>query len=348
MDRSKAGLHCGKETTTFTAAGMAIFAVLVFGVSGSTLRAQDGRDQGAPSVRPEFEVASVKAVNGVPDAKGRLRCPDSFKVDRGRVDITCLSTAGLIAHAFQISPDRVVGPDWLSGPGSQKFDVEAKIPQGTSAIQVPEMLQALLSERFKLSVHRGTANRDVYALVVAKGGSRMRRVPAEASGGVAPRSEDGPTAIELFGGVETARKTVTRSADGRSSTTTISNPRMGAVIETDGPDLFQRWEAPSTTLEGLVSLLDRVTPLSMPVVNMTGLEGRYHVLLEVTLKDVVGGERNIADDPSGRERALAELDEMTLRAFNDGLRKLGLQLERRKAHIGILIVDHVEKLPTGN
>lgn len=35
-------------------------------------------------------------------------------------------------------------------------------------------------------------------------------------------------------------------------------------------------------------------------------------------------------------------------AFNAGLQKLGLQLERRKAAVETLVVDRVEKTPTGN
>jgi uncharacterized protein (TIGR03435 family) len=35
-------------------------------------------------------------------------------------------------------------------------------------------------------------------------------------------------------------------------------------------------------------------------------------------------------------------------AVNTALLKLGLQLERRKAPVETLFVDHVEKIPTGN
>jgi uncharacterized protein (TIGR03435 family) len=42
------------------------------------------------------------------------------------------------------------------------------------------------------------------------------------------------------------------------------------------------------------------------------------------------------------------MEDAVLRRFNDGLRKLGLQLERRKGPLETLIVDRVEKMPTGN
>jgi uncharacterized protein (TIGR03435 family) len=43
-----------------------------------------------------------------------------------------------------------------------------------------------------------------------------------------------------------------------------------------------------------------------------------------------------------------ERDDAVLRGFNDGLRKLGLQLERRKRPVETLFVDHVKKTPTEN
>lgn len=47
-------------------------------------------------------------------------------------------------------------------------------------------------------------------------------------------------------------------------------------------------------------------------------------------------------------RAGTEMEEAILNAFNDGLRKLGLKLERRKGPIEVLVVDRVERSPTGN
>jgi uncharacterized protein (TIGR03435 family) len=53
-------------------------------------------------------------------------------------------------------------------------------------------------------------------------------------------------------------------------------------------------------------------------------------------------------DPTEIEKARIERDEVVLRAFNDGLRKLRLELERRKGPVETLVVDHVEKTPSGN
>ncbi len=67
------------------------------------------------------------------------------------------------------------------GPGATRFDIAAKIPKGAAADKVPEMVQALLADRFGLTVHRGTTVQPIYALVVAKGGLKLERAGAAAA-----------------------------------------------------------------------------------------------------------------------------------------------------------------------
>jgi len=286
--------------------------------------------------RPKFEVATIKPaierVAAQPRSGGRPGggCPQSLKVDRSRVDIACATLTTLIGFAYRFSPDRVTGPDWMVGLSSPKFDIAAKLPEGASKDQVPEMIRSLLAERFKLAIHHGTANRAIYALVVTRGGPKMQAVAMVRDGAT---DSSAPGAVGFYGGIQTS---TAPNANGRGDTTTISNPRMGIVRETTGPTGVQRWEAASISLEGLADLLDKVAPLSSPIIDATGLRGRYQMGLEVVLPD-----------PSG-EHAGMEIEERLLKSFNDGLRKLGLQLERRKGLVETLAVDHVEKIPTAN
>jgi uncharacterized protein (TIGR03435 family) len=71
--------------------------------------------------------------------------------------------------------------DWnvSSGPGwirSDRFDVSAKAPVtgNLAEQQLRPMLQALLAERFKLKLHKTTKEMSGYALVVAKGGPKVK------------------------------------------------------------------------------------------------------------------------------------------------------------------------------
>ena len=96
-------------------------------------------------------------------ASGKLHV--GMKVDAARVDIGFYSLADLIRTAYRVKAYQVSGPDWIS---AQRFDILAKMPEGATREQVPEMLQVLLAERFRLTIHRETRDHSVYALVAGK------------------------------------------------------------------------------------------------------------------------------------------------------------------------------------
>jgi uncharacterized protein (TIGR03435 family) len=49
----------------------------------------------------------------------------------------------------------VIGPDWLES----RFNIDAKMPAGSTRNQVPEMLQSLLADRFHMKSH--SASKDL-------------------------------------------------------------------------------------------------------------------------------------------------------------------------------------------
>src|SRR5205823_199443 len=65
----------------------------------------------------------------------------------------------------------VSGPAWLS---SERYDIAARTSPQTSQADLRLMLQALLTERFKLTIHREAKELPVYALVAAKGGTKLK------------------------------------------------------------------------------------------------------------------------------------------------------------------------------
>jgi uncharacterized protein (TIGR03435 family) len=323
------------------------FAVLAFGQTPVT-------SEPGPTDGVRFEVASVKPVlNWPPVAGASVRgaagtgggCPTTMRVDRERVDFNCVNLEMMIGYAFRLPPNRITGPDWMMAVGSPRFNIQAKLPQGASENQVPEMFQALLAERFKLTMHRGTGNLPVYALVVAKGGLKVTEAAPETGAATSPADPDAPPSLDGFYGNIQSR--TIPSADGSSSTTTFSSPRMGTVRQSGDPYRVERWEASAISFGGLADLLENVAPLPLPVVDMTGLMGRYQMVLEVSLKDLPGARRR---NSGGGEPIAADEDigATVLRGFNDGLVKLGLRLELRKGPLATLVVDHVEKTPTKN
>jgi len=123
---------------------------------------------------PAFEVASIKTA--ADPGRQPILClapcvpGERFTVDGARVDIRFMSLRRLILLAYRIEPYQLSGPEWM---GTPKFDIVAKIPAGVSKERVPEMLQSLLAERFKLAVHRDSKEQQVYALVLGKNGPKL-------------------------------------------------------------------------------------------------------------------------------------------------------------------------------
>ncbi|HEX5432228.1 MAG TPA: TIGR03435 family protein [Bryobacteraceae bacterium] len=71
-----------------------------------------------------------------------------------------------------LEPYQIVGgPGWID---SEKFDVLAKSEHGISRAELGPMLQTILADRFKLVMHKEPKKLPGYALVVAKGGQKIR------------------------------------------------------------------------------------------------------------------------------------------------------------------------------
>jgi len=127
-----------------------------------------------PPARLAFEVASIR-----PGISGNLT-PRQFEaavqagrfhrlIDDSRIDLAGVPLPDLILMAYRIPADRLV----MQASADQRFDIAAKLPEGAKKEQVPEMLQTLLAERFKLSVHHEPRVLPVYSLTVAKDGPKF-------------------------------------------------------------------------------------------------------------------------------------------------------------------------------
>jgi uncharacterized protein (TIGR03435 family) len=128
---------------------------------------------GQPGTAPSFEVASIKLHQGpVTQVSAVPSGP--------RIRITAYGLVGLIMDAYDVKFDEISGgPSWMN---SDRFDIEAVAGgEATPAkAQLKLMLQSLLAERFKLKVHRETRVMPVYALVVGKGGPKLKESAPDA------------------------------------------------------------------------------------------------------------------------------------------------------------------------
>src|SRR5579859_2649457 len=127
----------------------------------------------AAFAQPAFEVASVKPAP--PPSDNRMRV--GMSGDAGRVNFSNVTLIDVMARAYNVKDKQISGPDWLK---SERYDIVATLPAGAPRDQTPMMLQSLLEERFKLSLHRETKVLPIYALVVGKNGSRLHKADGEA------------------------------------------------------------------------------------------------------------------------------------------------------------------------
>ena len=131
-----------------------------------------------PSRQTAFEVASVKraAPRDESGGRGSTGMPPPTFDDPGRVNYSSVTLKGVLCRAYDLPPDKIVGPSWLD---SERYDIVAKVPKDAPTGQIPAMLQHLLAERFRMSVHWAARQTPGYALVVGRSGPKLAKSPPE-------------------------------------------------------------------------------------------------------------------------------------------------------------------------
>jgi uncharacterized protein (TIGR03435 family) len=290
----------------------------------------------AQTPAPVFEVATIKpadAPNVAQLSAGKIHV--GMKIDAGRVDAGFMSLGDLIRAAYKLKSYQLTGPDWMN---SQRFDMLAKMPEGATKEQVPDMLKALLADRFKLTVHNESKEHSVYALIVGKGGLKLKESAPDAP----------PAAGESAPGGG-ASMSIRQNGDGRGAT--ISTQSDGTVKTTMGADGNMHLEMSKMDMPKLADTISRF--VDRPVIDETGLKGNYQVVLDLSMADmmrvaraagaaipagpvVAGGAADTASDPGGGGSVFTAVQAM------------GLKLEPRKEAIDTFVVDRLEKAPTAN
>jgi uncharacterized protein (TIGR03435 family) len=305
---------------------------------------------------PAFEVASIKPAPPLDPAKimsGQMHI--GMSIDGARVDIGFLNLQQLLCVAYKIKPYQLDAPDWTK---DQHWDIQAKMPAGANKDQVPEMLQGLLADRFKLTIRHATTEHAVYALVVAKGGHKMKEAepdappPAPSPDGQPP--EEKPLAKGEFvvgRGDSATRITPTQGGRGVSMT----NPKFGPMKMSAGENGAMVMEFGKMKMDDFAGMLGPF--LDHPVIDETELKGAYKVALEMTMEDmmrvarasgVMGAMGGPGAAPAGDASRPAEAASAPSTSIFTAVQKLGLKLENKKAPVDTVVVVHLEKTPTEN
>ena len=298
---------------------------------------------------PTFEVASIKPA--APMTAGRIMVgmgggPGTR--DPGQVTINNMSVRDLMTSAYNVKGFQITGPDWLD---SQRFDITAKVPSGATKDDLNVMMQNLLKERFGLQLHHETKEMSMYALVIAKGGPKLKEseeTPAPADGAASgPGNPDGPPpgAPPLPKIGKDGMPELPAGMRGRGLMMMMMNGKMRMVGN-------------KTPMSRLVDILAR--QYDRPVTDQTGLTKNYDFTLDFAPEQNMmkgmpmpppgggmggpppgaGGEgMHGADAPAGGEVATLAV------ALQE---QLGLKLESKKGPVDLLVIDHIEKTPTEN
>lgn len=136
--------------------------------------------------QPAFEVASLKPGLAGAGVRGGCHGIDSRYAPNEAASAPalgrCVIRNGRLGHllliAYRLHSMSFIdgGPDWVK-TGEDRFTIEAKVEDPTKATeqQLYQMLQALLTERFKLKFHKETRYLPGFALTVAKSGPKLKR-----------------------------------------------------------------------------------------------------------------------------------------------------------------------------
>jgi uncharacterized protein (TIGR03435 family) len=270
----------------------------------------------AQTVSPDlrFEVASVKPAVPTPGVPGRRTTgiPGPNNNDPGRFSArtTLLS---LVLTAYDVPIYRLSDPDDRLMP---LVEVEAEMPADTTRQQFNVMLQNLLADRLGLKVHWAGKKIEMYALVVAKGGPKLK-----------PAAPDSPQGKDDGCGGANCRL----GSDGFPIPPPGNSPWVGV-----GPAGKMVMRGHNQTIEELARAIGQRT-LDGPLNDATGLTGKYDYTIfwsmtaqTAALNPLAAGE---PDGPS---------------IFDAVERQLGLKIEKRRGPEQVLVIDHVEKKPTEN
>lgn len=286
---------------------------------------------------PEFEVASVKPAppptgNGI---RVMMRGGPGSE-EPGRLDWNNVSLQNMLTYAFNIKEYQLQGPDWV---GSQRFDMVAKLPPNTTREQARLMLQKLLADRFKLTVHHESREHGVYALVVAKGGPKLTESDPNDTSGLAPMMMPGREGGQMR--VPAPPPPPGGGRGGPAGGPGRGPGRGGMMMSRPG-----HLQAKKIGIDGLANFLSNLA--GKPVLDQTGLKGIYDFTLDYAVDSIDGGRMMMGGGEGRGEAHPAAASDPAPDLFSAVQQQLGLRMEQKKLPLDNIVVDHIEKVPTEN
>jgi uncharacterized protein (TIGR03435 family) len=155
----------------------------------------------AEQSRLAFEVVAIKAAPEPTAELVRSGTGLAYNIDAAHVRIVGFTPLALLARAFRVEPAQVDAPDFAR---REYFEIQATLPAGATREQVPEMLQNMFAERFKVAYHRETREYQMSVLTLGKSGMKLPRLPdgTQAPPSTSTQLPDGSTRMTQTGNVK--------------------------------------------------------------------------------------------------------------------------------------------------
>jgi uncharacterized protein (TIGR03435 family) len=267
----------------------------------------DAREETGPWSHRDGSAAGTGRNRCFEYARHPLDAGDAYRPVGGRFSADfSLQTHITFAYKLSLSPSQMEAvpahlPRWVA---TDRYAIDARAAGTPSKDQMRLMMQSLPADRFKMAVHFETQVGPAFAMVPAKAGKTGPQLR--------PHSEGAPCDATL-------PAEAPRPRDGE-----VFPPVCDVYIATGYRGKLAKMGSRNTTLALLAGSLSGVGRIDLPVVDQTGLSGRYDFWIEWA------PEAAPLEGP----------------AYIDALREqLGLKLESTKAPLRVLVIDKAERPP---
>jgi uncharacterized protein (TIGR03435 family) len=300
--------------------GVSMTAALIVPLTVGILNTNAIRAQ-LPAAAIKFEVASVKVntSNDPPTSNFPLGPGDVYVRNGGYFSATAYPLSLYIAFAYKsignqgqyVEPQL---PDWAK---TERFDIQARTAGDPTKDQMRAMMQSLLAERFKLAVHYEDREVPVFAFMMVKNGKTGPQLHPHVQDFDCPTEQPSSSAPGVVNGAPAFCNGI--------------YPLPPSV-----PGRF-RFGGRNVTLGFIADTFSAGTQLGRPMIDQTGLSGRFDFTLEWVQDRRKPGQPG-ADVPA----------DVSGPSFEEALREqLGIKLQPSKGPFRVMVIEHLER-PTAN
>lgn len=280
-----------------------------------------------------FDVASVRMSGPLPPNSPPIPAVGIMSGGPGtsnpqRIAYSRVLMRRILVNAFAVRPDQIQGPSWVNDNDpstAPAYDIVANVPPNATKEQLNLMLQNLVKERFHITLHREKKDFDAYTLIVAKGGPKLQEA-AERDGPLAAPSKIASPPKSEF------------------------DQRGFPVIQVGTAAYVTNGHARATfravRVSQLLSMLSSQFLGSTHLEDKTGLTGTYDFKLEFSTAGLLG-RLTIADTQrkAGSPGSAADPAPDLFTALE---KQLGLKLEKSRISLDVIVIEHIDKVPTEN